>query len=89
MMMGGGSGGGGGGGGFSSAAAVVGLRESDMKVVFRAMQGAYVRLLQNPFYEPDEHGAAAGGSGRRIASRRFEGEMRRIGEGWTVGVTSL
>lgn len=89
------AGAGGGGGGPSSssrsstaAAAVVGLRESDMKVVFRAMQGAYVRLLQNPFYEPDEHGAAGGG-GKRIASKSFEGDMRRIGEGWTVGVTSL
>lgn len=80
-----------GGGGSSSAAAaaaVVGLRESDMKVVFRAMQAAYVRLLQNPFYEPDEH-SASGGGGRKIASKRFEADMKRIGEGWTVGVTSL
>lgn len=70
-------------------AAVVGLREGDMKVVFRAMQTAYVRLLQDPFYEPDEHAPLAGCGGRRITSRRFEGDMRRIGEGWTVGVTSL
>ncbi|ROV95748.1 hypothetical protein VMCG_07592 [Cytospora schulzeri] len=70
-------------------AAVVGLREGDMKVVFRAMQTAYVRLLQNPFYEPDEHAPLAGCGGRRITSRRFEGDMRRVGEGWTVGVTSL
>lgn len=72
-----------------AGAAVVGLREGDMKVVFRAMQTAYVRLLQNPFYEPDEHAPLAGCGGRRITSRRFEGDMRRIGEGWTVGVTSL
>ncbi|KAK7746470.1 hypothetical protein SLS53_002429 [Cytospora paraplurivora] len=71
------------------AAAVVGLREGDMKVVFRAMQTAYVRLLQDPFYEPDEHAPLAGCGGKRITSRRFEGDMRRIGEGWTVGVTSL
>ena len=70
-------------------AAVVGLREGDMKVVFRAMQTAYVRLLQNPFYEPDEHAPLAGSGGRRITSKRFEGDMRKIGEGWTVGVTSL
>lgn len=74
--------------GFSrSLAAVVGLREGDMKVVFRAMQSAYVRLLQNPFYEPDEHSGQGGG--RRITSKKFEGEMRKIGESWTVGVTSL
>ncbi|KAF3762925.1 snare-like protein [Cryphonectria parasitica EP155] len=73
------------------AASVVGLRESDLKVVFKAMQSAYVRLLQNPFYEPDEHGGGGGGGkgGKRIVSRRFESEMRRIGEAWTVGVTSL
>lgn len=76
-------------GGASAAAAVVGLREGDMKVVFRAMQTAYVRLLQDPFYEPDEHAPLAGCGGKRITSRRFEGDMRRIGEGWTVGVTSL
>lgn len=98
---GGGGGGGGGGGvggggagarGANASAAVVGLKESDLKVVFRAMQAAYVKLLQNPFYEPDEHAGApgtGGSAGRRISSRRFEGEMRRIGEGWTVGVTSL
>lgn len=71
------------------AAAVVGLREGDMKVVFRAMQTAYVRLLQNPFYEPDEHAPLTGHGGKRIVSRRFGADMRRIGEGWTVGVTSL
>lgn len=84
----------GGGGGISAAArrgaaAVVGLREGDMKPVFRAMQTAYVRLLQNPFYEPDEHAPLTGHGGKRIVSRRFGADMRRIGEGWTVGVTSL
>lgn len=83
-----------GGGGISAAArrgaaAVVGLREGDMKPVFRAMQTAYVRLLQNPFYEPDEHAPLTGHGGKRIVSRRFGADMRRIGEGWTVGVTSL
>lgn len=89
-----GGGGDGSGGGLSAAArrgaaAVVGLREGDMKPVFRAMQTAYVRLLQNPFYEPDEHAPLTGHGGRRIVSRRFGADMRRIGEGWTVGVTSL
>lgn len=88
-----GSGGDGSGGGISAAArrgaAVVGLREGDMKPVFRAMQTAYVRLLQNPFYEPDEHAPLTGHGGKRIVSRRFGADMRRIGEGWTVGVTSL
>ncbi|KAI3395379.1 hypothetical protein diail_1370 [Diaporthe ilicicola] len=90
----GGAGAGAGGGGMSAAArrgaaAVVGLREGDMKPVFRAMQTAYVRLLQNPFYEPDEHAPLTGNGGRRIHSKKFGADMRRIGEGWTVGVTSL
>lgn len=65
--------------------AVVGLRDGELKVVFKAMQSAYVALLQNPFYEPDEHGPG----GKRITSRRFSEEMKRIGESWTPGVASL
>ena len=64
----------------------VGLREGELKVVFRAMQTAYVRLLQNPFYDPD--GANAGPGPRqqkKITSRRFTAEMRRIGEKWVPG----
>ncbi|KAJ4396612.1 hypothetical protein N0V93_000833 [Gnomoniopsis smithogilvyi] len=68
-------------------AGAVGLKESDLKVVFRAMSTAYVRLLQNPFYEPEESGGAGGGRG--IGGKKFGAEMRRIGEAWTVGVTSL
>jgi hypothetical protein len=57
--------------------------------VFRAMQAAYVRLLQNPFYDPDEHSPQTGRGGKKIMSRRFADDMRRIGEAWTPGVTSL
>lgn len=73
----------------------VGLREQELRVVFRAMQTAYVRLLQNPFYDPDEHaplvvaGGGGGSGGKRITSRKFAEEMRRIGEGWAPGITSL
>lgn len=74
----------------AAAGGGVGLKESDLKVVFRAMSGAYVRLLQNPFYEPEENGGGGGGAGGRgIGGKRFGAEMRRIGEAWTVGVTSL
>ncbi|KAI0144232.1 snare-like protein [Hypoxylon sp. NC0597] len=79
----------------ASAGAVIrggiGLRETDLRVVFRAMQTAYVRLLQNPFYDPDEHAplVPASGGGKRITSRKFAEEMRRIGESWAPGVTSL
>ncbi|KAI0386800.1 snare-like protein [Hypomontagnella monticulosa] len=72
----------------------VGLRDTELRIVFRAMQTAYVRLLQNPFYDPDEHAplmpAGGGGAGgKRITSRKFAEEMRRIGEAWAPGVTNL
>ncbi|KAI1196880.1 Sedlin [Nemania serpens] len=71
----------------------VGLRDNELKPVFRAMQTAYVRLLQNPFYDPDENtvpaGAGVGASARRITSRKFGEEMRRVGEVWAPGVTNV
>ena len=66
------------------AARAAGLRDAELKPVFRAMQTAYVRLLQNPFYDPDEHAGA-----KRITSQRFARDMKRIGEAWTPGVTTL
>lgn len=53
------------------------------------MQTAYVRLLQNPFYDPDEHSPRTGRGGKKITSKRFTDDMRRIGESWTPGVGSL
>ncbi|ORY59617.1 Sedlin [Pseudomassariella vexata] len=74
------------GGGGGTGGTGVGLREGELKVVFRAMQTAYVRLLQNPFYDPDEH---EGRGGKRITSRKFAQEMRRIGELWVPGSATL
>lgn len=70
----------------SAVASGVGLREAELKVVFWAVQNAYIRLLQNPFFEPDE---VMGKEGKKITSKKFEAEIRRIGESWTPGVTSL
>ncbi|KAK3383989.1 Longin-like domain-containing protein [Lasiosphaeria ovina] len=70
-------------------AVAVGLREGEMKPVFKAMQTAYVKLLQNPFFDPDEHAPPAGHGGKKITSRKFADDMRRIGETWTPGVTNL
>ncbi len=53
------------------------------------MQAAYVRLLQNPFYNPDEHAPASGKGGKKITSRRFASDMQRIGEMWSPGVAVL
>ncbi|MDI1487332.1 MAG: hypothetical protein OHK93_006601 [Ramalina farinacea] len=54
---------------------------------FKALQTAYIRLLQNPFYKPDEHTpmVAAHGQGKsgEIRSKKFIDEVRRIGDTWT------
>ncbi|OWO92758.1 malonyl CoA-acyl carrier protein transacylase [Marssonina coronariae] len=78
-----------GGGREASTTGGLGLREGEMKIVFRAMQAAYVRLLQNPFYEPDEHSPPTGRGGKKITSKRFAEDVRRIGEGWTPGSVNL
>ena len=61
--------------------------------IFKALQTAYVRLLQNPFYVPDEHTpmAAAGGKGKggRITSKKFIQEVKRIGDTWRPGMSAL
>jgi len=70
---------------------LLGLKRGSAKSggqVFRAMQAAYVRLLQNPFYEPDEHSPPTGRGGKKITSRRFTEDMKRIGESWVPGVGS-
>lgn len=67
----------------------LGLREGEMKPVFKAMQTAWIKLLQNPFFEPDEHSPPGGTGGKKIVSKKFGEDMRRIGEGWTPGVTNL
>lgn len=67
----------------------LGVREGDVKIIFRAIQQAYVGLLQNPFYDPDEHNPSAGRGGKKIESRKFINEIRRIGDQWRVGMTTL
>lgn len=61
-----------------------------VKQAFRALQTAYIRLLQNPFYVPDEHTPMAAkegrGKGSQITSRRFIEEVERIGMAWRPGV---
>jgi hypothetical protein len=57
--------------------------------VFKAIQASYIRLLQNPFYDPDEHSPPAGKGGKKITSRGFGEDMRRIGESWRPGVVIM
>ncbi|KAF2142386.1 uncharacterized protein K452DRAFT_318038 [Aplosporella prunicola CBS 121167] len=74
--------------------AAVGLRDADVKPAFRALQTAYIGLMRNPFYDPDQHSpltanAAQSVGSTQITSRRFIDEVKRIGEGWAPGVSNL
>ncbi|KKY28650.1 putative dash complex subunit dad2 [Phaeomoniella chlamydospora] len=66
---------------------VTGLRDSDLKPAFRALQTAYIRLIQNPFYKPE---AATPGrkTSAEITSKKFIEEVQRIGEVWAPGTSS-
>lgn len=65
------------------------VQAQDLKVAFKALQTAWIRLVGNPFFVLDE-GPRGGRGGRgAITSKRFEGEVRRVGEGWRPGVTTL
>ncbi|KAL9131522.1 MAG: hypothetical protein Q9175_006746 [Cornicularia normoerica] len=70
-----------------------GLLDGDLKGALKALQTAYIRLLQNPFYVPDEHTPMAVASGRgkggQITSKRFIEEVKRIGEIWKPGMSKL
>lgn len=61
---------------------------------FRALQSAYIQLLQNPFYSPDDHVPIAGNTAsslsacQPISNKKFVADVKRIGESWAPG-TSL
>ncbi|KAJ5144126.1 uncharacterized protein N7515_002913 [Penicillium bovifimosum] len=71
--------------------AVNALRDSDMKPAFCALQSAYIQLLQNPFYSPDDHvpvpgnKAASVSACQPISNQRFIADVKRIGETWAPG----
>ncbi|KAH7125365.1 Sedlin [Dendryphion nanum] len=78
----------------SKASTAIGLRDSDLKPAFRALQTAYIKLLRNPFYNPDEHSPLTATAENKvgsmqITSRNFIQEIKKIGEAWAPGVTNL
>ncbi|KAL2863028.1 uncharacterized protein BJX67DRAFT_385013 [Aspergillus lucknowensis] len=63
------------------------FRESDLKPAFRALHAAYIQLLQNPFYSPDDYVAMTSGPIQaakpvHITDRKFVAEVKRIGSSW-------
>ncbi|KAK7511129.1 Sedlin [Phyllosticta citricarpa] len=75
-------------------ASIVGLRDADLKPAFKALQSAYIGLLRNPFYDPDQHSPLTANAEQnvgstQITSRWFINEVKRIGESWAPGVASI
>jgi len=72
---------------------VVGLRDAELKPAFKAVQTAYIQLLMNPFYMPDDRPplqiANTTGRSPEITSQRFIKELQRIGKVWTPGIGSI
>jgi len=72
---------------------VLGLRDSDLKPAFKAIQSAYIALLMNPFYAPETRTPLetlrATGKGAEITSRKFTSEMQRVGRMWYPGITVI
>lgn len=58
---------------------------------FQALQTAYIRLLRNPFYIPDDHdpklNKTPGSLG--ITSPRFIKDIERIGKSWYPGIATM
>jgi len=72
---------------------IVGLRDAEMKPAFRAVQTAYIQLMLNPFFTPEERTplqlANSNGRPATITSKKFATELQRIGHAWSPGVTSI
>ncbi|USW58733.1 Putative trafficking protein particle complex subunit 2 [Septoria linicola] len=70
---------------------VLGLRNSDLAPAFHALQTAYVNLLRNPFYVPDEHDpkTASQKGNMQIRSAKFIKEVERVGQIWFPGMTAI
>ncbi|OGM42017.1 hypothetical protein ABOM_009707 [Aspergillus bombycis] len=69
-------------------------KDPDLKSVFRALQTAYIRLFQNPFYSPDDHiptikTAAPASTSLQITDHKFIAEVKHIGETWGLDATIL
>ncbi|QKX56423.1 uncharacterized protein TRUGW13939_03528 [Talaromyces rugulosus] len=71
---------------------VTGINDSDLKPAFRALQTAYIKLLQNPFYNPDSHDSKpqeSNGASVGIADQKFISEVKRIGESWSPDISTI
>ncbi|KAI4737722.1 Sedlin [Aureobasidium sp. EXF-12298] len=69
---------------------VLGLKNSDLTPAFQALQRAYINLLRNPFYTPEDHSpnGQQSAASTQITSRNFINEVNRIGRVWAPTIAS-
>lgn len=68
----------------------LGMRDGELKAVFRAMQSAYIQLLQNPFLNPDDLLMVEGNGSKKITSPKFIDSIQKLGKSWVPeGVTKI
>jgi len=69
---------------------VLGLKNSDLTPAFQALQKAYINLLRNPFYTPEDHSPNThqSSASTQITSRNFINEVARIGRVWAPTIAS-
>nr|POF16377.1 trafficking protein particle complex subunit 2-like protein [Quercus suber] len=70
----------------------LGLRGGDLVGAFQALQTAYIRLLRNPFYVPNDHDPKLSkntGASLLITNSKFINDVERIGKNWYPGATDL
>lgn len=72
---------------------VLGLRDSELRPAFKAIQSAYIALMMNPFYTPELRtplqAMQFAGKSSEITSKKFIQEIQRIGRTWHPGITSI
>ncbi|CAD6570831.1 MAG: hypothetical protein ASARMPREDX12_003953 [Alectoria sarmentosa] len=70
-----------------------GMGDGDLRGAFKALQTAYIRLLQNPFYVPDEHTpmtvASKRGNGGQITIQMLDGSIAPFKVRSSITIASL
>ncbi|KAI9727112.1 MAG: hypothetical protein M1828_007313 [Chrysothrix sp. TS-e1954] len=71
--------------------ALIGVRDADLKPAFRALHTAYIRLLRNPFYDPEEHlkRGMPNAAPAPVSSPQFGAAVDRIGKIWHPRISTM
>ena len=73
---------------------ICGGMANNLHQAFRALQTAFIQLMQNPFYAPSDDPPIVkatlpqSGSGHTV-TRKFTDEVKRIGDTWAPGMSTV